>query len=250
MIVIIPARLHSTRLPRKLLLGLNGKSVLERTFENAKNSNATRIIIAADDQEMIEHAQAFAPEVVLTKKTHVSGTDRLGETVEKLQLSDDEIIVNVQGDEPFLPPDYINKCAALLTDSDVRIATLACEVHEPKDAFFQPSAVKVVCDKDDHALYFSRASIPFARDGLSAVQTTRAAYLHHLGIYAYRAGFLRDYGALKESPLEHIEKLEQLRMLWHGYAIKVGRVSDMPAKGIDTEADLTAARAYLHSLDV
>lgn len=248
MIVIIPARLHSTRLSRKLLLDLNGKSVLQRTFENACASNADRIIIAADDHEIVAHAQAFAPEVMVTKNTHVSGTDRLGEVVEKLSLPQDEIIVNVQGDEPFLPPNYINQCAALLANSEVRIATLACEINAPQDVLFQPSTVKVVCDKNGNALYFSRASIPFARDGVIDAQKANVPYLHHLGIYAYRANFLRAYGRLEESPLEHIEKLEQLRMLWHGFAIRVGRVSEMPAKGIDTEADLHAARSYLQSL--
>lgn len=240
--VIIPARLSSGRLPEKLLQTIGDKTVLEHSYLTAKQSQADRIVIAADDDRLIEVAQAFGAEVVLTRKDHESGTDRLAECATILNLSDDDRVVNLQGDEPFMPPELIDLCAKTLADDcTAPVATLATRIDNI-DEISNPNAVKVVVNRRGHALYFSRAGIPFNRDAV-ALDTTRH-YFHHLGIYGYRAGFLKQYSQLAESHLEQIEKLEQLRILDHGEKIAVAIVNDKPPKGIDTEADLKLANIY------
>lgn len=241
--VIIPARLASTRLPEKLLQEIEGKTVLEHSYRAAQNSQASRVVIAADDERLVNVAQQFDAEVVLTRKDHESGTDRLAECVKILGLSDDEIIVNLQGDEPFMPAKLVNLCAKTLADDPVApMATLASRMTDIQDVE-NPNAVKVVVNRLGHALYFSRASIPYNRDGESLVLGEH--YFHHLGIYAYRAAFLKRYNQLAVSSLEHIERLEQLRVLDHGEKIAVAIVDEKPPKGIDTLEDLTAAKAFL-----
>ncbi len=208
----------------------------------AKQSQAKRVVIAADDAKLVRAAKAFGAEVCLTAKEHHSGTDRLAECTALLDLPDDEIIVNLQGDEPFMPPGLIDLCAkTLANDTTVGVATLAARFSQAAD-IANPNAVKVVINQRGHALYFSRAGIPFNRDNIDVAVDRH--YFHHLGIYAYRAGFLKHYSELPPSWLEDLEKLEQLRILDHGDNIAVAIVTEKPPKGIDTEEDLQAARAY------
>ncbi|MPV86668.1 3-deoxy-manno-octulosonate cytidylyltransferase [Ostreibacterium oceani] len=258
--VIIPARLQSTRLPEKLLQPIGDDILLAHTYRAAQKSQAKRIVIAADDERILRAAVACGAEAILTDKNHTSGTDRLAECVQRLSLKPDEIIVNLQGDEPFMLADYINLCAAtLLHHTEAVVATLAVTLAPSMTASMlaDPNAVKVVCNQRREAMYFSRAAIPFAREGAPFAREAElptdsanlaACYLHHLGIYAYRASFLEQYQSLPESPLEQIEKLEQLRVLWHGYRIAVACVDKAPPKGIDTQADLDNARRYWAAL--
>lgn len=240
--IIIPARLASTRLPEKLLQRIGDKTILEHSYLAASHSEAKRVVIAADDQKLIDIAESFDAEAVLTKTTHQSGTDRLAECVDLLGLSDNDIVVNLQGDEPFMPTHLVNQCAEILAhDEAASVSTLAARIHHAED-IDNPSAVKVVVNQQGHALYFSRAPIPYNRD--NAALDTPQHYLHHLGIYAYRVGFLKRYTQLPQSSIETIEKLEQLRILDNGHKIAVAVVDEKPPKGIDTEADLQSANAY------
>lgn len=240
--IVIPARLASSRLPEKLLQPIGDKTVLEHSYLAAQNSDAKRVIIAADDKKIAKVAGAFGAEVILTRKDHESGTDRLAESVEKLGLADDEIIVNLQADEPFMPSQLVNLCAMTLANDQVApVSTVAARMDNVDD-ITNPNAVKVVINQRGHALYFSRAAIPFNRDNVVLDSTQH--YFHHLGIYGYRAGFLKRYTTLAKSDLERIEKLEQLRILDHGEPIAVAIIDSKPPKGIDTKADLQAARDY------
>lgn len=244
--IILPARLASSRLPEKLLQKIGDKTVLEHSYLAAKKSNASRIVIAADDEKIANTAKAFGAEVVLTSKAHESGTDRLAECVQLLSLPDNEIVVNLQSDEPFMPAILVNLCAkTLANDSLAPVSTLAARLQSEND-LNNPSVVKAIINQQGHALYFSRAGIPFNRDEIKL--DIAQHYFHHLGIYAYRASFLKYYRQLKKSHLESIEKLEQLRILDHGEKIAVAVVEEKPPKGIDTEEDLLAARAYFERL--
>ncbi len=241
-IVIIPARLASSRLPEKLLKTIGDKTVLEHSYRAAQKSNASRVVIAADDEKIVTAAQSVGAEVILTRKDHESGTDRLAECAEILNLSDDEIVVNLQGDEPFMPSAMVDVCATTLADDErAPVSTLAVRMKNAAD-IDNPNAVKVVINQRGHALYFSRAGIPFNRDNVGVEIENH--YFHHLGIYAYRAGFLKRYSELPASELERLEKLEQLRILDNGEHIAVAVVEERPPKGIDTEEDLQAAREY------
>ncbi|MBS9777996.1 MAG: 3-deoxy-manno-octulosonate cytidylyltransferase [Gammaproteobacteria bacterium] len=244
--IIIPARLSSSRLPEKLLKTIGDKTVLEHSYIAAQKSNANRVVIAADDEKIVSVAKTFGAEVVLTRKDHESGTDRLAECANLLNLADDEVIVNLQGDEPFMPSELVNVCAQkLFEDSVAPVSTLAARIHSSDD-IANPNAVKVVINKCGYALYFSRAGIPFNRDNVGVDISQN--YFHHLGIYAYRAGFLKRYSQLPASDLESLEKLEQLRILDNGEKIAVAVVDEKPPKGIDTEEDFVAATEYfLHS---
>ncbi len=242
--IIIPARLKSSRLTNKLLQKIGDKTVIEHTVACAKKTTAKSIIVACDDEQIASVFENTDTQTVLTKTNHESGTDRLAECVSKLDLSDDEIIVNLQGDEPFMPPAYIDLCAKTLAKHQAPVSTLACRMTDSED-IDNPNAVKVVVNTLGHALYFSRAGIPFNRDNIEL--ELRNHYRHHLGIYGYRVHFLKAYNNLTPSPLEHIEKLEQLRVLWHGYDISVATVDEKPPKGIDTLKDLQAAKDYFQS---
>lgn len=240
--IILPARLASSRLPEKLLKTIGDKTVLEHSYLAAKRSQASRVVIAADDAKLAAVAREFGAEVVLTSKDHESGTDRLAECVGLLSLPDDEIIVNLQSDEPFMPPELVDLCATTLAnDNFAPVATLAVRITDVADVE-NPNAVKVVVNQQGHALYFSRAGIPFNRDDNDVDLSQH--YFHHLGIYSYRAKFLKYYHHLPPSDLERLEKLEQLRILDNGEKIAVAIVDERPPKGIDTEADLLAARVY------
>lgn len=245
--IIIPARLASSRLPEKLLKTIGDKTVLQHSYLAAKQSKAQRVVIAADDEKIVAAAKQFGADVVLTRKDHESGTDRLAECAEILGLADDEIIVNLQGDEPFMPPELVSLCAETLAKAPATpVSTLAARIDDVAD-ISNPNAVKVVINRWGHALYFSRASIPFNRDDV--VLDTAQHYFHHLGIYGYRAGFLKQYSQLPESDLERIEKLEQLRILDAGEKIAVAIIDEKPPKGIDTEADLLAAKAFYSQMN-
>lgn len=245
--VVIPARYASTRLPGKPLLELAGRPMLQHVYERSLQSGASEVIIATDDQCIVDAAHNFNAAVMMTSPGHTSGTERLAEVVEQQCWDDDDIIVNVQGDEPLIPAALIKQVAAgLASNVTAPMATLAFPIHAT-DEVADPNIVKVVLDKQGYALYFSRAAIPFHRDMPTVDDDTEA--LRHIGLYAYRAGFLKRYMQMEASPLESIEKLEQLRVLWHGMKIHVGIASEMPGHGVDTREDLARVDALLTNND-
>lgn len=245
-VAVIPARAASTRLPGKPLLDIGGKPMVIRTAEQAARSGASRVIIATDDASIQQVALSHGFEALLTRADHPTGTDRLAEVVTKLNLPDDVIVVNVQGDEPLIEPSVIDAVAhALANNPDAAIATCATPIRHA-EALFNPNAVKVVCNQKGHALYFSRAPIPWARDALSDGQQRLAPglpALHHIGLYAYKVSFLKQFPGLTAGPLEAFESLEQLRALENGFAIAVRVTDSVPAAGVDTPADLDRVRA-------
>ena len=246
--VIIPARYGSTRLPGKPLADIGGKPMIQHVWEQACRSGADRVIVATDDEQVLGVATRFGAEVCMTSPDHPTGTDRLQEVVSQLELGDDEIVVNVQGDEPLVPPAVIDQVAENLKGCvQASVATLSHPISEA-DELFDPNAVKVVADKQGLALYFSRAPIPWDRDRFADeagrknfVQTP--LHQRHLGIYAYRVGLLNRFVTWGESPLEQVERLEQLRVLWNGDRIHVAEACEVPPAGVDTEADLDRVRA-------
>ncbi len=250
-IVVIPSRYDSVRLPGKPLVDILGKTMVERVAMQALKSGAKQVIVATDHELIVD---AFANikdiDVCMTSKNHSSGTDRLAEVCAKYQFLADEIIVNVQGDEPLIPVNVIREVAQnLQTNKHASMATLSTPITDLADVF-NPNVVKVVSDKNNLALYFSRATIPWKRDEYCAGKTTeellRSNVLYrHIGIYAYRVGFLAQYTKLSLAPLEQIEKLEQLRVLWHGYKIDVQQASEIPLPGIDTSDDLQRVIEHL-----
>jgi len=214
-------------------------------LERARESGAERIIVATDNEEVMHAVQAVGGEVCMTRTDHQSGTERLAEVVEKCGFSDDTVIVNVQGDEPMIPPAIIRQVAENLAARDVGMATLAVSIHNAEEAF-NPNAVKVVMDAEGYALYFSRATIPWDRDRFAqSRETIGDTFLRHIGIYGYRAGFIRRYVSWQTSPLEQIEMLEQLRVLWYGEKIHVAVASVVPGTGVDTPEDLARVRQEL-----
>ena len=249
--VVIPARYNSSRLPGKPLADIAGAPMVERVWQQASASNASRVIIATDDERVEAAARGFGAEVIRTSPDHPNGTSRLAEVVAQLSLSPDTCIVNVQGDEPLLPPALINQVAeALIARPAVAIATLA-EPIDDIETLARASVVKVVRDHQEQALYFSRAPIAWPRDSFTAdvftrpqgaLPATEVPWLRHIGLYAYRASFLTDYAALSVPPLEMIEQLEQLRALYHGYAIHVGLSPVAYPAGVDTQEDLERVR--------
>jgi 3-deoxy-manno-octulosonate cytidylyltransferase (CMP-KDO synthetase) len=246
--VIIPARYASTRLPGKPLQLIAGKPMVQHVWEQARKSGAASVTIATDDPRIVAACEAFGADVVLTREDHPSGTDRLQEVVGKLGLADDACVVNVQGDEPLIPPVVIDQVAgSLLAHPEAGIATLA-EPIEDTESLFNPNAVKVVSDQQGFALYFSRAPIPWCRDAFASGPADLPAgipFRRHIGIYAYKVGFLHDYVTWPASPLESAESLEQLRALWFGVRIHVADACTTLPAGVDTQADLERVRALL-----
>ncbi|KAF0811356.1 3-deoxy-manno-octulosonate cytidylyltransferase [Andreprevotia sp. IGB-42] len=255
--VLIPSRMQSTRLPDKPLADIGGAPMVVRVLQQAQKSRASAVYAACDDARIEAAVAAAGHRALMTRIDHSSGTDRLAEAVDLLGLPDEAIIVNVQGDEPLIDPALIDAVAAqLAADANLPMATAAHPIHDAAD-FFNPNVVKVVLDARSRALYFSRAPIPWARDAFARPDTGAALQsvastqhlpeqlgaLRHIGIYAYRAGFLRTYRDLAASQLEQIEALEQLRVLWHGYAIGVHIAAHAPAAGVDTPEDLARVRA-------
>jgi 3-deoxy-manno-octulosonate cytidylyltransferase (CMP-KDO synthetase) len=248
--VIIPARYASTRLPGKPLLDIGGKPMVVRVAERAQGSGATRVVVATDDARVRDAVVAHGLVACMTRSDHPTGTDRLAEAAMALGLADDEIVVNVQGDEPLLDPALMRSMAALLeAHPDAAIATACHPIDDVAEAF-NPNVVKVVRDARGYALYFSRATIPWARDAFAnsrdALPPDLPLYRHY-GLYAYRVAFLRAYPTLPPAPIERCEALEQLRALWHGYRIVVEVTGGTPAPGIDTPEDLARVRALYAS---
>jgi 3-deoxy-manno-octulosonate cytidylyltransferase (CMP-KDO synthetase) len=247
-VVIVPARLASTRLPRKPLADLAGEPMVVRVARRAAASGASRVVVATDSDEVLAACGRFGVAAVPTRADHPTGTDRLAEAVDALQLADETIVANVQGDEPLLPPEVVRRVAALLAQRPE--CAMATAAHPLTDAgeFFSPNVVKVVADAAGRALLFSRAPIPWARDAFAASRDRLPAGLpawRHVGLYAYRAGFLRRFPGLTRAPIEEQENLEQLRALWHGFGIAVLPLSEPLPPGVDTAEDLEKVRALL-----
>jgi len=246
--VVIPARYDSTRLPGKPLVDIAGKPMIQHVYERAQESGAENIIIATDDQRVAEAATGFAAEVCITSSEHSSGTERLSEVVTKLGLNNDEIVVNLQGDEPLMPPALIHQVAQNLADHrQASVATLAEKIHTAAE-LFDPHAVKVISDQNGYAIYFSRAPIPWDRDTFTVTTEElpeQALHFRHIGLYAYRAEFINKYVSWPACELERMESLEQLRVLWHGHKIHVAEADESAIAGVDTEADLIRTRQVL-----
>jgi 3-deoxy-manno-octulosonate cytidylyltransferase (CMP-KDO synthetase) len=242
--VVIPARFASTRLPGKPLLDICGKPMVVRVAEQAAQSGAQQVIIATDHPPIVAVAQQHGFQACMTRADHASGTDRIAEVAAQQGWADDTIVVNVQGDEPLIPPQLIRAVAQHLHDHpDCAIATACHPIHD-EASMRNPNVVKAVLDKHGNALYFSRAPIPWPRDAYAHNQPLpqEVNVLRHVGIYAYRAGFLHAYGRLAPAPIEQVESLEQLRALYHGYKIGVTKTDQAPPSGVDTEQDLGTAR--------
>ena len=243
--VIIPARLASTRLPNKPLADLGGKPMIVRVAERALASGATRIVVATDHADILAACAAHGIDARMTRSDHPSGTDRIAEVARELGLAMDEVVVNLQGDEPLIDPGLLAACAGRI-GAGVPMATCAHPLQDVTDVF-NPNVVKVVLDKAGRALYFSRATIPWHRDAFAATRDALPpgyAPLRHIGLYAYSNAFLQAYPGLEPAPLEQVEALEQLRVLWHGYPIAVHITDSAPEAGVDTPDDL--ARVRLH----
>ena len=254
-VVVIPARYASTRLPGKPLADIHGKPMVQHVVEKALQSGADRVIVATDDERVQQALAPFAAaagfEVCMTSPDHQSGTERLAEVCRHYGFAADTIIVNVQGDEPLIPPVIIRQVADNLAAASAPMATLSVPIRDAEEAF-NPNAVKVVTDREGYALYFSRASIPWDRDRFAASDRVAGSreqigdhYQRHIGIYAYRAGFIQRYVDWAPSALEQVEALEQLRVLWYGEKIHVAQAFEAPPVGVDTQADLEKVRAFL-----
>lgn len=238
--IVIPARMESQRLPGKPLIRIAGRPLIEHVYRRACEASARSVVIATDSAEIRNAAEGFGADVIMTSADHASGSDRIAECIQIRGWSGDVLIVNLQGDEPLMPASLINQVATdLANHKDASITTLAYPL-ESSDNETDPNIVKVVLDREGYAMYFSRAPVPWHRDpgetgdGMEGVNPV----LHHVGLYAYRAGFLKHFSELEQAPLEVFEKLEQLRALWHGFRIHVGITAEVPGPGVDTREDL------------
>ncbi|MGH1470107.1 MAG: 3-deoxy-manno-octulosonate cytidylyltransferase [Cellvibrionaceae bacterium] len=254
-VVVIPARFSSSRLPGKILLPVNGKPMVQHVYERAVKSSASQVVIAADDKKIVDAVKKFGGNVVLTSTDHQSGTDRLEEAANILKMSDNDIVVNVQGDEPLIPPAVIDQVAEnLAKDEACSVATL-CEKINCSDVFLDPNSVKVIKDVDSRAIYFSRAPIPFPRDEMDGLTFLKKEInphvfentFRHIGIYGYRVSLLRQFVGWPMAPLESIEKLEQLRVLYNGKKIHVEEACEMVPAGVDTDNDLERVKKIIAS---
>ena len=239
--VIIPARYASSRLPAKMLKEINGKSLIEHTYSNAIKSDASRVIIATDDERIKTVAEGFGAEVCMTNDSHTSGTSRIAEAVSFLNFQNDDVIVNLQGDEPMMSPRAINQVASNLVSSGMSVATL-CETIDTEDAYFDENCVKVVYNSRGRAIYFSRSPVPAFRDGQNI---NLDLCFRHIGLYAYRVNFLKNYSNMPISRLETAEKLEQLTFLMEGFDIHVDVSFASTGYGVDTESDLIKVKKEL-----
>ena len=245
--VLIPARMASSRLPDKPLADIAGLPMVVRVAQRAKLSTAARVVVATDDARIVAACQSYDVEAVLTRPDHPSGSDRLAEACDLLDLKNTDVVVNVQGDEPLIDPASIDAAAHLLkARSDCSMSTLAHAIDNVED-FANPNVVKVVLDARNTALYFSRAPIAWWRDGFAQGISTlpHPAPLRHVGLYGYRVGFLREFPNLTQAPIEVTESLEQLRAMWHGHRIAVHVTDHSPGPGVDTPEDLARVRALL-----
>ncbi len=245
--VIIPARYHSSRLPNKVLADIGGQPMLQHVFMRAQESGAESVVIAADDEQVQKVAENFGANVCMTQNEHPSGSDRIAEAVNLLDYEQDDIIIGLQADEPFVPPQVIKQLAKEIEERDnSKVASLCHEISEVADVF-NPSVVKVVLNHRRNAMYFSRAPIPWERGHFAAnklPKTLKTTHYRHIGIYAYRAGFLSQFLEMEACELEQTECLEQLRVLWNAGRIHMAVIDNVVPHGVDTEADLEAARAY------
>ncbi len=246
--VVIPARYASTRLPGKPLLDIAGKPMIAHVCEKAQLAGAEEVVVATDDERIVKIVTDLGIRAIMTRPEHQSGTERIAEVAEICAWADEEIIVNLQGDEPLIPPEIIQQLAAILAEQQhAGIATLAAKIVDIEE-IFNPNAVKVVLNKDGYALYFSRAPIPWDRDGFaqhSKQSSEKMPYYRHIGMYAYTVAFLKRYCRWESSVLETVESLEQLRILWQGEAIRVKVVDKTPAAGVDTAEDLARVEALI-----
>lgn len=244
--VIIPGRYGSTRLPAKVLMDIHGKSMLQRVYERSKLSQAASVIIATDDDRVFEHVRSFTSDVFMTASHHLSGTERIAELVNRPEFSDEDIIVNVQGDLPLVPPQAIDQVANYLIEQpDLQMATLCQPIHRFDDVQ-SPHVVKVIFDARHHAIYFSRSPIPWPRT-ISQADFIHDVYYKHIGIYAYRVGFLKQYVQWPVSQLETVESLEQLRVIWQGVKIFVGVSETADSPSVDSQEDLDNVRDLISS---
>lgn len=246
--VVIPARMASSRLPGKPLADIGGLPMVVRVAQRAWLSQAAQVVVAADDERIVQACQAYGVQALLTRQDHISGSDRLAEACQRLGLPSDAVVVNVQGDEPLIHPDLINDVARVLTERPEASMSTAAHAIGSVEEFTNPNVVKVVMDARQMALYFSRAPIPWWRDGQAAASfktLPNPAPLRHIGIYAYRAGFLALFPQLAPAPIETMESLEQLRALWHGHQIAVHVTAQAPGPGVDTPEDLARVRQLL-----
>lgn len=244
-IVIIPARMQSTRLPHKMILKIGGLPLIVRTAKQALMSNASKVVVATDHEDILKVCVDHNIDVVMTSATHNSGTDRLAEVANLLNLDDNEVIINVQGDEPLIDPDLINKLAAFIWDKKTDIATIAHPITDQEE-IFNPNIVKVVLDNFNNAMYFSRSAIPFYRDCFTNRNDFKLPenldLLRHIGMYAYSVKFLKQYNQMLPCAVENVECLEQLRALFNGYKIAVLTSTTIPEAGVDTLEDLQRVR--------
>lgn len=243
--VVIPARLASTRLPNKPLADIGGLPMIVRVARRAALSKAGRVVVATDAPEVLTACAAHGVEAIATRADHPSGSDRLAEACELLGLDGTDLVVNVQGDEPLIAPAMIDACAAQLQARPDCVMSTVAHALEDTAEFANPNVVKLVTDLRGTALYFSRAPIPWWRDAATPPGPQPGAALRHVGLYAYHAAFLRRFPQLASSPLEHIESLEQLRVLWHGERIAVHVSIERPGPGVDTPEDLERVRALI-----
>jgi 3-deoxy-manno-octulosonate cytidylyltransferase (CMP-KDO synthetase) len=243
--VLIPARLASTRLPGKPLADIGGVPMVVRVARRAAQAGPAQVVVAADDTRIVEACAAFGVQAVLTRGDHASGSDRLAEACVLLGLDGPQVVVNVQGDEPMIEPQLIRQCAELLQQRDDCVMSTAAHPIDALQDYLDPNIVKVVLDARGDAMYFSRAPIPWQRDGGKGTQPAlpQLPALRHVGLYAYRASFLRAFPALPPAAIERTESLEQLRALWHGHRIAVFVSAHAPGTGVDTPQDLERVRA-------
>ncbi|TAK66957.1 MAG: 3-deoxy-manno-octulosonate cytidylyltransferase [Betaproteobacteria bacterium] len=244
-LVVIPARYASSRLHGKPLADIAGKPMVVHVAERARASGAEAVWVATDSQNVFDAVSRHGHQAVMTRPDHATGTDRIAEVAQLLGLADNEIVVNVQGDEPLIAPELIRAVALSLTEHGEASVATACHPIADAESLQNPNVVKVVLDRSGHALYFSRAPIPYARDSFAIDQNALPPGLpsyRHIGIYAYRAGFLRIYGRLEPAAIERFEALEQLRALWHGHRIAVAVTAHAPEAGVDTDEDLARVR--------
>lgn len=241
--IVIPARYDSSRFPGKPLVDIHGKPMIQRVYEAAVDAGASEVVIATDSTLIGMAAEEFGATVCMTLEQHASGTDRLCEVVEKLEWAEDTVVVNLQGDEPLMPPAIVNQVAVnLIKNNTAGCATLYTGLSR-EDAS-DPNIVKVVTDAKDYALYFSRSVIPYIRDTDDAV-VAELVYKRHIGLYAYKVDLLKMFRAMQSCELEQVEKLEQLRLMWHGIKIHVAQACSVPGRGVDTPEDLERVRAAI-----
>ena len=240
--IIIPARLQSSRLANKLLLDLAGKPIIEHVYERALQCGFKQVVIATDSEKIKKLAENFGAKVCMTRADHQSGTDRLAEAAQQLAIADDDVIVNIQGDEPLIPIENVIQAADLLVDRSQAVMATLCERIMDTNEVHDPNCVKVVFNREQYALYFSRAPIPWQRGVFDQGEIKIGDHYRHIGLYAYRAGFLKVYAQMEKSPLEQIESLEQLRVLWHNQKIAIAEAKTSTPPGVDTQADLDKIR--------